>query len=120
MVLSARFYTVLSLFCAALCLVGCASETVRDRPGVKEAKACLKALKDRDPILERYLILSCTNNGVWVARDIQSNDQFDFVNKELTSAIDITTEFDDMDDPSRTKFSAIRKQINKELLVIYD
>ncbi len=103
----------------ALMMTGCASDAPRDRAGVKEAKACVKAWRAQKTILETYEIKSCTNNGVWIADNIASGETFDFLNKTYTSPVTGEMELSDMPADKAAIFTSLRKDINKELLHIY-
>lgn len=101
-------------------LAGCAGDGVKDRPGVKEAKACVKAWRAKKPILEKYEIQSCTNNGVWLAQNISSGEVFDFVNKSYTSPQTGEMDIDQMPADKVAVFNGLRRDLNKELLEIYN
>ena len=101
-------------------LTACAGDGVKDRPGVKEAKACVKATRAKKPILEKYEIQSCTNNGVWIAQNISSGEVFDFLNKTYTSPETGELETDQMSSDKVAIFNGLRRDLNKELLEIYD
>ncbi len=102
-------------------LTACAS-TPPDRPGVQEAKACMKALRENPRVLPGYVIEACTNNGVWVviAEDetgIQKA-QFDFVNGEYAGVetMGILTPVMELDPDLAENFASLRQSLNKELL----
>lgn len=100
-------------------LSGCSSVKDRDRPGVKEAKACVKAWRAQKTILEQYTIQSCTNNGVWIVRNDASGEVFDFLNKTYTSNTTGEIELSDMPDDKKAIFTSLRKDLNNELLRVY-
>jgi hypothetical protein len=114
---TARFIFILTIM--ALMMTGCASDAPRDRAGVKEAKACVKAFNARKTILDTYEIKSCTNNGVWIATNIASGEIFDFLNKTYTSPVRGEIELSDMPHDKAAIFTSLRKDINKELVRLY-
>lgn len=82
----ALFLTIL-----ALPLGGCLTlSEVKQRPGVEEAKACMKALQTDRMALPGFVINACTSNGVWLADQIDETGavlaRYDFVNGEYGGA----------------------------------
>lgn len=112
---------LISLFCLIfiLGLTGCSSVKERDRVGVKEAKACVKANAAKKIILDNYKITACTSNGVWTAVNIQSGEIFDFLNQDYTNAQRTTISLNELDDQDQRLFLSLRIRINKELLDLY-
>jgi hypothetical protein len=104
-------------------LSGCATEVVKPRPGVLEAKSCMMHMNQPLKGAENYLIQSCTNNGVWMVEERDKTTDspiviYDFVNRELTR---LTTEnepisIDTISSPEKEQFLALQKELNKALL----
>ena len=115
-----RAFSFFTLGLATLCLLtSCASDAPKDRPGVKEARACVKAWRAKKIILDVYEIQSCTNNGVWIVCNTTSDELFDFLNKTYTPAGGGDVNLDDMPSDAAATFTSLRVKLNKELLSIY-
>lgn len=102
-----------------LSLTHCSSVKDRDRVGVKEAKACVKAKQTSKIILDEYKILACTSNGVWIAQHINTNEIFDFLNKEYKDKNDMSFEIADLASDKQKEFLKLKTRLNKELIDIY-
>jgi hypothetical protein len=111
-------------FCAvavcAVLLAGCAS-TPPDRPGVKEAKACMHALNNNPRIIPGYVIEACTNNGVWV---VVTEDgaglqiaRYDFVNGEYAGfeTQGVARSVQELNPTITQNMSLLRKNLNTQL-----
>ena len=113
-----RLFVSLLIF-SALLLSSCASVKDRDRVGVREAKACIKTINSQKIILDTFKLHACTNNGVWIAENLEKNERYDFLNKELITAKNETFEFSDLDTKERAEILSLHKKINEELLDLY-
>lgn len=112
-------FRVLMFLVLVATLTACSSVKVRDRVGVKEAKACVKAKAADKIILEQYKIKACTSNGVWVVVSTETGDEIDFVNKEFLSPLKNAVNFDELEVDQAAFVKGLRKTINNELLDIY-
>ncbi len=100
-------------------LTSCSTVKDRDRVGVKEAKSCVKQQQKQSTILDDFIIKACTNNGVWVAANTNTNEQYDFLNKLYVDPNAETIAFSDLNDDARNAVLSLQKKINKELLDLY-
>ncbi len=80
-------------------------------------------LKKSPAQFEGYIIQSCTNTGVWLVeqRDSQSGQLlalYDFVNREYSMAQtgNSPISIDTMSESEKTQFLALQKNLNKALL----
>lgn len=106
----------------AFLVSGCATE-VKQRPGVMEAKSCMRHINHSIEDYPDYIIKSCTNTGVWVVERVDSANGFvvaryDFVNKDYAgpdtggAAVGI----DSLGGGQERDFFALQKGLNKALL----
>ena len=124
----------------ALLLTACATEDVKPRPGVLEAKSCMKHINQSPKNYDNFVIKNCTNNGVWQVEERDPKTgmpmiTYDFVNREylnlqaamqfIQPAAGAEDEFpynenaismDMMSEPERQQFLTLQKKLNKALL----
>jgi hypothetical protein len=84
-----RFGFITAGLLVAVLLGGCeTSSTAKQRPGVAEARACMRALKENPAVLAGYVVRACTNTGVWMVDRVDPDglilSQYDFVNQEYS------------------------------------
>ena len=105
-----------------LLLSGCATE-VRQRPGVMEAKSCMRHLNGYAKDYPDYTIRSCTNTGVWIVEQKDSKTgvmvaQYDFVNREYMGADTggALIHIEALGGQQERDFIVLQKALNKALL----
>ncbi len=109
---------------AVFLLAGCAAEApLKPRPGVMEAKACMQKVNKPLSNNPEYIVLNCTNNGLWTVERIEpatgtAVERIDFVNQEYWG---IETDgqlvpFTDLGFERIQYFSILRKDLNADLL----
>ena len=101
-------------------LSGC--ETTSERPGVREARACQRALENNPARLEGFVIKACTNTGVWVVERVDPVmgtrlAEYDFLNGDY---IGPETGFspvavDSLGDDLIRSYRALRISLNQSL-----
>jgi hypothetical protein len=105
-------------------LSGCASlEGEADpRPGVREARACMKTLQSGGKIAEDFVVRACTNTGVWMVDRIDPNGglvgRYDFVNQDYAGP-ETGGGFvpvDSLGEDAVLTFTRLRQDINGRLL----
>jgi hypothetical protein len=98
-------------------LSSCSTVKDRDRIGVKEAKSCIK--QKHSILLDQYQIKACTNNGIWIAINTETKEEYDFLNKTYTNSQYETSAFSDLSDSDKQSALGLQKRINAELLDLY-
>jgi hypothetical protein len=84
-----RFELIAAGALAASLLSGClTTSSVKQRPGVAEAKACMRVLKNNPAAIKGYVVRACTNTGVWLVDRVDPDgftlQQYDFVNRDYS------------------------------------
>jgi hypothetical protein len=102
---------------------GCATEVVRQRPGVEEAKSCLRHINKSPAEHPDYIIRTCTNNGIWLVDRIDKTSgmvisTYDFVNGDYTGAETggAPISIEALGGGQESEFIALQKTLNKALL----
>lgn len=107
-------------------LTACAGSDPKPRPGVREAKACMKSLGSSPKDFEAYIIRTCTNTGVWIVEThdaVTGNlETYDFLNKEYTGFMTAgtPTEFKLLETGHQQAILALQKSLNNALLRDYE
>jgi hypothetical protein len=114
-----RLYIFVLLPIVILGLSSCSTVKDRDRVGVKEAKSCIKQKQKNSILLDQYQIKACTNNGIWIAINTETKEEYDFLNKTYTNSQYETFAFSDLSDGDKRGALGLQKRINAELLDLY-
>lgn len=111
------------LILVATTLTGCLTTgSVQQRPGVAEAKACVKALQSNATLIPGFIIKACTNTGVWQVDQVDPQGltiaSYDFVNRDYAGA---ETGFspvpvDSLGEDQINAYKSVQKTINQQLV----
>lgn len=120
--MAVRYVIPLITLAATGLLTGCATTApVKQRTGVEEARACMRALQQNPNIIPGYTIRACTNTGVWVVDQVdplgQSMASYDFVNGDYSGPETGygPVPIDSLGETQIQAYQALHKSLNKDL-----
>jgi hypothetical protein len=92
------------------------------RPGVREARACMKTLLSGGVITEGFIVRACTNTGVWMVDQVDPHggliSRYDFVNRDYADPATGggLVSVDSLDTAAAATFAQMQKDLNRRLL----